>query len=85
MVFVIPTISYFCDSMSKIVLFTLTDRVLYSVIYVVANPVHGLLDWTRSEEHLQSYNESIKAKQNKKQGNNNNPRHMPENDRRRAL
>ena len=42
----------------------LTNRALYPVVmYVVANPVHGLLDdRTRSEEHLQSYNESIKTK-----------------------
>ena len=32
---------------------------------MVVNPVRGLLDRTRSEEHLQSYNESIKTKQNK--------------------
>ena len=30
----------------------------YPVIYVVANPVRGLLDRKRSEEHLQSSNES---------------------------
>ena len=32
----------------------------YPVIYVVANPVRGLLDRKRSEEHLQSSNESTK-------------------------
>ena len=35
---------------------------LYPVICVVANPVRGLLDRTRSEEHLQSYNESMETK-----------------------
>ena len=34
--------------------------------YAVATPVHGLLDRTRSEEHLQSSNESIKKKKKKK-------------------
>ena len=48
--------------MSKIVFFTLTNRALNPVLYVVANPVHGLLDRTRSEEHLQSYNEALKTK-----------------------
>ena len=36
----------------------------YPVMYVVTNPVRGLLDRTKSEEHLQSSKES-KAKQNK--------------------
>ena len=35
---------------------------LYPVIYVVANPVHGILDRTISKEHLQSYSESTKTK-----------------------
>ena len=64
--------------------FILTNRALTPVICVVVNPVRGLLDRTRSEEHLQSSNESMKTKQNKKQGNN-NTKHMPEKDRRRAL
>ena len=55
-----------------------------NILYGVANPVHGLLDSTRSEEHLQSYNESMKTKQNEKQENN-NTKHMPEKDRRGAL
>ena len=33
----------------------------YPVIYVVANPVRGLLDRKISEEHLQSSNESMKT------------------------
>ena len=64
--------------------FTLTNRALYSVIYVVVNPVRGLLDRTRSEEHLQSSNESMETKPNKKQGNK-NTKHIPEKDRRKAL
>ena len=44
-----------------IVFFTLTNRALHPVIYVVANPVHTWsstgLDKTRSEDHLQSYDE----------------------------
>ena len=50
-----------------VVFFTLANRALYPVMYVVANSVRGLLDRTRSEEHLQSYNESVKTKQNKTQ------------------
>ena len=48
-----------------VVFFTLTNRALYSVIYVAATPVQYmvLLDRTRSEEYLQSYNESMKTKQ----------------------
>ena len=39
----------------------------YPVIYVVANPVRGLLDRKRSEEYLlQSSNESMKQKQKNK-------------------
>ena len=34
-------------------------------MYVVANPVRGLLHRKKSEEHLQSSNESMKTKQNK--------------------
>ena len=48
------------------VFFTLTNRALYPVIYVVANPVHGLLDRERSEEYLQSYNENMKTKTKQK-------------------
>ena len=62
----------------------LTNRALCPVIYVVANPVHGLPDRTRSEDHLQSCNESMNTKNKQIQGNN-DPKHMPENDRRRAL
>ena len=40
----------------------------YPVIYVVANPVRGLLDRKKSEEHLQSSNES--KKHNRKQNKN---------------
>ena len=37
----------------------------YPVIYKVANPVRGLLDRRRSEEHLQTFNErNNKHKQN---------------------
>ena len=57
----------------------------YSVIYVVANPVHRLLGRKRSEEHLQSSNESIKAKQKRQKERNINTKHMPEKDRRRGL
>ena len=68
--------------------FTLIDRAsTYPVIYVVANPVRGLLDRKRSEEHIQSFNESVKTKQkqdknDKKKGT---MKHVPEKDRRRAL
>ena len=49
-----------------VVFFTLTDRPQpYTVIYVVANPVRGLLDRKISEEHLQSSNKSIKKKKKK--------------------
>ena len=52
-----------------VVFFTLTDPPLsYPVIYVVANPVRGLLDREILEEHLQSSNE--RKKQNKKQNEN---------------
>ena len=38
-----------------------------NILYVVANPVHGLLGRTRSEEHLQkSYKESMKSKTKQK-------------------
>ena len=45
----------------------------YPVIYVVANPLRGLLYRKRSEEHLQSFNESKKKhnetkKNDKKKG-----------------
>ena len=90
-VFVIHTIlSYIiCDSMSKIICIVdiingSIDRASYPIIiyctyYVVANPVHLLLDRTMSEEHLQtlSYNESMKEKTKQKPGNN-NPMRMPE-------
>ena len=77
--------TYRTDNIGKIppkvvvVFFNLNNRALYPVIYVAANSVCGLLDRTRSEEHLskQSYNESMKTKQNKKQGNN-NTNHMSE-------
>ena len=42
----------------------------YPVVYVVANPVRGLLDRKRSEVHLQSSNESIKTQQNKNKTKN---------------
>ena len=35
---------------------------MYPIIYVVANPVRALLDTKRSEEHLQSSNESMENK-----------------------
>ena len=38
----------------------------YPVLYVVANPVRGLLDRKRSEEHLPSSNESKRKTQTKK-------------------
>ena len=38
----------------------------YPVIYAVANPARGLLGRKRSEEHLQSYNESMKTKTTKR-------------------
>ena len=38
----------------------------YPVIYVVANPVRGLLDGKRSEEHLPSFNESKRKTQTHK-------------------
>ena len=56
-----------------------TNRALKPVICVVAFPVDDLLDKTRSEEHLQIDNESMKTQQNK------NTKHMPEKYRRRAL
>ena len=46
---------------------------------VVANPVRRLLDRERSEDHLQSSNESIKTKQKER---NNNTKHMSEKDKR---
>ena len=46
----------------------------YPVIYMVANLVRGLLDRKRSEEHLQSSNESIKTKTSK----NDIKKQMPE-------
>ena len=49
-----------------VVFFTLTDRA--TVIYVVANPVRGLLDRKRSEEHLQSSN--VRAKEKHKHAKN---------------
>ena len=38
----------------------------YTVIYVVANPVRGLLNRKRSDEHLQSSSESKNKNKNKK-------------------
>ena len=51
-----------------VVFFTLTDRAstIYPVLYVVANPVRGLLDRKRSEEHLPSSNESKRKTQTNK-------------------
>ena len=52
-----------------LVFFTLTDRastIQYPVIHVVANPVRGLLDRKRSEEHLPSSNESKRKTQTHK-------------------
>ena len=45
----------------------------YPVIYVVVNPVCGLVERKRSEKHLQSSNESIKTKtrQNRPKERNN--------------
>ena len=62
-------------------------------MYVVANPVRGLLDRKTSEEHLQSSKESMETKQNGNETKQNkttkkmnkNTKHMPEEDRRRAL
>ena len=52
----------------------------YPVIYVVANPVRGLLDRKISEEHLPSSNESNKKNTNKqkrqRERNKNNKIHM---------
>ena len=39
----------------------LPGRPAYPVINVVVNPVCGLLDRKRSEEHLQNFNESKKV------------------------
>ena len=39
---------------------------MLKVPYVVANPVRGLLDRKRSEEHLQSSNESMEMKTKQK-------------------
>ena len=51
------------------VFFTITDRSgvpqPYPVTYAVANPVRGLLDRKRSEEHPLSFNGGMKNKQNK--------------------
>ena len=52
-----------------VVFFTLTDRastIPSNIVYVVANPVRGLLDRKRSEEHLQSSNESKRKTHKKK-------------------
>ena len=51
-----------------VVFFTLTDRASTTpsnILYVIANPVRGLVDRKTSEEHLQSSNESMETKQNK--------------------
>ena len=58
--------------------------------YVVANPVRGLLDRKRSEEHLPSSNESKRKtqtnkKRRRKRNKNNSKMHMPEKDKRRAF
>ena len=65
------------------VFFTLPiGPLLYPVIYVVVNPVRGLLHRKISEEHLQSSNESMetktKAKQKLQNERNKNTKHMPE-------
>ena len=61
----------------------------YPVIYVVANPVRGLLDRKRSEEHLQSSNESKRKtqthKKRQRERNRNNKIHVPEKDGRGAF
>ena len=61
----------------------------YPVIYVVANPVRGLLDRKRSEEHQPSSNESKRKtqthKKRQRERNRNNGIHMPEKDRRGAF
>ena len=77
-----------------VVFFTLTDRASainhtrYPVIYVVANPVRGLLDRKRSEEHI--YQAPMRAKEKHQQKRHrerkkNNEIHIPEKDRRRAF
>ena len=55
----------------------------YPVIHVVANPVRGLLDIKRSEEHLPSSNESKRKTQThtKKERNRNNKIHRSEKDK----
>ena len=62
-----------------------TSTIPSYTLYMVANPVRGLLDRKISEEHLQSSNESMKIKQKRQKERNNNTKHMPENDRRGAL
>ena len=61
----------------------------YPVIYVVANPVRGLLDRKRSEEDLpSSYERKTKTQTHKKrrrERNRNNKIHIPEKDRRGAF
>ena len=56
----------------------------YPVLYVVANPVRGLLGRKRSEEHLPSSNESNKKtqthKKRQRERNRNNKIHGPEKD-----
>ena len=50
------------------VFFALTDRastIPSNILYGVANPVRGLLESEKSEEHKQSSNESIKKKKGK--------------------
>ena len=87
-VFVIHTIFYIiCDSMSKIVLFTLlTIRALYPVIHNNWLPIQHMVYWTGQYQTsiYKATTRARKQKQNKKRGNN-NPKHVPENDRRRAL
>ena len=68
--------------------FTLTDQAstIPSNKHVGANPVvRGLLDMKVSEGHLQSSNESKKTQQKRLKERNNNTKHMPEKDGRRAL
>ena len=68
------------------VFFALTDRastIPSNILYGVANPVRGLLDSEKSEEHIQSSNESIKKKRQKRQQKGkkkNTHKQMPEKD-----
>ena len=70
-----------------VVFFTLTDRAstIYPVLYVVANPVRGLLDRKRSEEHLPSSimraKEKHKQTRQRERNKDHSKIHMPEKDR----